>query len=94
MGTVFNHLACAQIVSSSIFVLPGQVQQEVFTIDQTQSCSARIRFRAMLLSNTTHVRKLKAFSWLAITAAVTAIPAQDKILVPLLELALPGIQQS
>ena len=34
VGTPFNHLACAQILSSSIFTLPevfSQVKQEVFT---------------------------------------------------------------
>ena len=34
VGTTFNHLACAQIISSYAFTLPEvftQVQQEVFT---------------------------------------------------------------
>lgn len=93
VGTIFNHLACAQILSSSISILSDQVQEEVFTIKQTPSCSARIWLRAILFSNTTHMRTLKDFSWLAITVAAIAILAQGKILVPLLELTLPGFEQ-
>ena len=43
-GTTFYELACAQILSSSVFTLPAvftQVQQEMLITEQAPPCSAR-----------------------------------------------------
>lgn len=90
MDTAFSHLDCTWILSSSVSTwseLFAQVQQEVFSSEQTPHCLAQSEARTIPLMNKTHTRESKDFSWMPIAVAtdlVIALGISERFLMGLL----------